>query len=81
MPIYEYECRACGHRFEALVRPPAEAECPACHGTDLEKLISMFAVDSSGTRALGLNAARKKNASVTRDKAHAEAEYERDHRH
>ncbi len=34
MPTYEYECEACGHRFEA--RQPITADplkqCPACRG-------------------------------------------------
>jgi putative FmdB family regulatory protein len=32
MPIYEYECAACGHRFEALQSAGATLlrKCPAC---------------------------------------------------
>lgn len=83
MPIYEYECRACRHRFEALVRLPAAdaVECPACHGTDLEKLISMFAPSSDGTRKMALTSAQRANAKVTRDKAWADYEYDKTHRH
>lgn len=81
MPLHEYTCRACHHRFETLVRASETPECPACHGTDLERLISMFAVDSEGSRTLSLNAARRQNASVTRDKARADYEYDRKHRH
>jgi putative FmdB family regulatory protein len=50
MPIYEYECRGCGHRFEALVRETAPP-CPECQGTDLQRLLSMFAVSSDSTGA------------------------------
>lgn len=34
MPIYEYECRACHHRFEKRQRFDAEpaAICPNCQG-------------------------------------------------
>ena len=83
MPIYEYACRSCSHRFEALVlRAEQEpAACPECHGVDLEKLVSAFAPDSSGTRSQSLNAARRSNARVTRDKAWADLEYDRKHRH
>ncbi len=81
MPIYEYECRGCHHRFEAIVRPGDTPQCPSCGAGDLERLISMFAVDSPGSRKLALNAAQKKNARVTQEKAHADAEYERKHRH
>ena len=34
MPIYEYECGTCGHRFEQIQKfsdPPLEA-CPKCGG-------------------------------------------------
>jgi putative FmdB family regulatory protein len=30
MPIYEFECEACGARFEELVRAGAEATCKEC---------------------------------------------------
>ena len=47
MPLYDYECRACQHRFEALVRttdpPPA---CPTCKSQDLEKLITAASMSS-----------------------------------
>ncbi|HNN92674.1 MAG TPA: zinc ribbon domain-containing protein [Pseudomonadota bacterium] len=45
MPLYEYQCRSCTHRFEELVRASDEApSCPSCAGRDLEKLLSAFAV-------------------------------------
>ena len=55
MPIYEYECSACGHRFEKLIRPssttPAAAlACVSCGGAELRQLLSSFAVDSASTR-------------------------------
>jgi putative FmdB family regulatory protein len=81
MPIHEYSCRACQHQFEALVRGSETPRCPSCSGEDLERLISLFAVDSEGSRALSLSAARRANAKVTRDKAWADYEYERKHRH
>ena len=40
MPIYEYECRACGERFEHLLRGDEKPVCPACGGRKLEKQIS-----------------------------------------
>jgi len=44
MPIYEYRCVDCGGSFEALVsasRP--QAECPSCHGANLNRELSVFA--------------------------------------
>ena len=81
MPIHEYACRTCHHRFETLVRASDTPHCPSCQGADLERLISMFAVNSEGSRTLSLNAARRQNARVTRDKAQADLEYDRTHRH
>ncbi|HEX8556797.1 MAG TPA: zinc ribbon domain-containing protein [Pyrinomonadaceae bacterium] len=44
MPIYEYLCRKCGHRFEKIVRGGAEPDgCPECMGRRLEKQLSVFA--------------------------------------
>ncbi len=44
MPLYDFCCRSCGHRFEALVLGSDRPECPRCAGQDLEKLPSTFAV-------------------------------------
>jgi putative FmdB family regulatory protein len=34
MPIYEFECKSCGHRFDELLKSGAEsAACPEC-GSD-----------------------------------------------
>ena len=81
MPIYEYRCRSCGREFEALVRSGEQASCPGCRSADLERLISMFAVESDGSRQLAIDAARRANARVTREKARADYEYERKHWH
>lgn len=43
MPIYEYACSACGHKFEALVRSGTQPQCPECHSSELDKLLSVFA--------------------------------------
>lgn len=41
MPLYEYQCRACGKRFEELVSAsgPAPA-CPACQSPDVARILS-----------------------------------------
>ena len=43
MPIYEYSCRKCEHRFEALVPGgnAAEVRCPECEGAELDRLIGL----------------------------------------
>ena len=50
MPVYEYECEACGERFDKLVRSmhqdPPRLACPACKGTEVRRLISAPVVHS-----------------------------------
>jgi putative FmdB family regulatory protein len=47
MPLYEYECRACGQHFEYLTRAGQSPACPGCDSRDLQKLLSVFAVNTS----------------------------------
>jgi putative FmdB family regulatory protein len=50
MPLYEYECDACGERFEKIQKfsdPPIET-CPKCGGK-VRKLISSPAIQFKGT--------------------------------
>jgi putative FmdB family regulatory protein len=73
MPIYEYECRGCGHQFEfLLMHSSPKAECPACGGRKLDKKVSLCAVSSETTRNANLKAARKRSAVVQKDKQHEE---------
>ena len=81
MPIYEYECKSCGHQFEQVVLPKSTPACPSCHGKDLERQLSMFAVDSDATRKANLRSGKKHAAKTTRDKLHAEHEAIHHHHH
>ena len=48
MPIFEYRCLDCENQFEKIVlRSSEEAECPSCHSSHAEKLLSAFAVGGS----------------------------------
>ncbi len=50
MPLYEYHCEPCGHRFEQIRRfsdPPLSA-CPKCGGA-VRKLLSSPAIQFKGT--------------------------------
>ena len=42
MPIFDYQCRACGHTFDALQKVGAEAlsDCPECGQPELKKMLS-----------------------------------------
>ena len=52
MPIYEYECRDCGRRLDALrkISDPPLTECPECGRHSLKKLLSAphFRLKGSG---------------------------------
>jgi putative FmdB family regulatory protein len=50
MPLYEYECQACGHRFEKIQKfsDPPIAACPQCGGA-VEKLLSSPAIQFKGS--------------------------------
>jgi len=50
MPLYEYECFVCRHRFERIQRfsdPPA-TECPACGGS-VRRLLGVPALQFKGS--------------------------------
>ena len=51
MPIYEYQCTACGHRFEAVqtMNDKALVNCTVCNEPKLQKLISAPAFHLKGT--------------------------------
>src|SRR5450432_1525065 len=50
MPLYEYRCKACGHRFEKIktYSAPDEKECPVCHA-EVERLISAPSIQFKGS--------------------------------
>jgi putative FmdB family regulatory protein len=49
MPLYEYQCRACDHQFELLVRESTKLECPKCAATELSKQWSVAAVTAASS--------------------------------
>ena len=50
MPLYEYECDACAHRFEKIQKfsDPLEDTCPKCGGP-VHKLMSSPAIQFKGS--------------------------------
>jgi putative FmdB family regulatory protein len=54
MPIFDYECSACGHRFDALQKAGAGAlrKCPGCGKLGLRKLLATpsFQLKGAGWR-------------------------------
>jgi putative FmdB family regulatory protein len=50
MPVYEYECGACGHRFEEWQKMSDKPikTCPKCKAKKVEKLISATSFQLKG---------------------------------
>ena len=45
MPIFEYQCRECGTKFEQLVQSyEADVSCRRCESPRVDRLLSAFAV-------------------------------------
>jgi len=65
MPIYEYECGACGHRMEAIQKISDEPlkDCPNCQKPELKKLISAaaFRLKGGGWYETDFKGGKKKN--------------------
>jgi putative FmdB family regulatory protein len=51
MPIFEYICKECDRRFEALVMGSQKPACPHCHGKKLEQQLSVFAVAGGSSKS------------------------------
>ena len=70
MPIYEYECDACGHHMEALQKfsDPAIAECEACHSQKIKKVISQSTFHLKGTGWYVTDYASKSGSSFSSSK-------------
>lgn len=55
MPIFEYVCQKCHHRFEHLVLGPQRPKCPACASGKLERQVEAFTQGRPAQRPRGLN--------------------------
>ncbi len=51
MPLYEFQCKVCGHRFEKIQKfsDPLPTECPACGEDEVEQMLSAPAVQFKGS--------------------------------
>jgi putative FmdB family regulatory protein len=80
MPIYEYKCRACGHRFEELVRDAITPPCPSCRGSEVERTISLFSAKSDDRSRAAFKTAKQKAAKAQKEATSEElAHYYREH--
>jgi putative FmdB family regulatory protein len=75
VPLYEYECEKCGHRFEKIQKFSDEPikECPKCQG-EVEKVLSAPAVQFKGAGWYVTDYAKKGgNSSATSDSKSSES--------
>src|SRR5438046_8837531 len=74
MPLYEYECDACRHRFEKIQKfsDPLEDTCPTCGGR-VRKLMSSPAIQFKGSGFYITDYAKKEHTAAAKaDTAQAE---------
>lgn len=67
MPIYEYQCKACGHEHEAIqkISDAPLSDCPACNQPELTKKISApgFRLKGGGWYETDFKSGNKKNVA------------------
>ena len=80
MPIFEYACRKCDHKFEELVRGKEKPGCPKCKSKDLEKLLSLPAMKTETTHGLAMRAAKRRDKKQASQNMRNQAEYEAAHK-
>lgn len=81
MPTYEYECKSCGHRFEAMQSMSDDplSDCPEC-GKQVRRIISaglgiifkgsgFYVTDNRGSNGSGSNAETAKSGESKGDSA------------
>lgn len=65
MPIYGYECAACGHEMEALqkISDKPLTDCPVCHQPELKKQLTAagFRLSGSGWYETDFKKEKRKN--------------------
>ena len=67
MPLYEYQCEKCAHRFEVIQKfsdAPIEV-CPKCGGGPVVKLLSSPAIQFKGSGWYITDYARKGESTTT----------------
>jgi putative FmdB family regulatory protein len=75
VPLYEYQCKDCGHRFEKIQKfsDPLVTDCPKCGKQSVEQLLSAPAVQFKGSGWYVTDYASKKSSGKSANGAGAEA--------
>ena len=50
MPIYEYQCLACGAEFEKFLQTPSAVFCASCESDRVSRRLSVVGVKTGGRR-------------------------------
>ncbi len=76
MPIYEFQCNACGHRFDELMRmsDPDPTECPSCHAPQVQRRVTApsFRLAGSGWYETDFKGDKDKKRNLAGGEASAE---------
>lgn len=67
MPIFEFECHACGKPFEELVRSSSAIDgvvCPVCGSPKIKKKLSTFASLKPGGASFSLGSSAAASCST-----------------
>jgi len=77
MPIYEYECQACGHILEAIQKMSDDprVDCPKCRKPELKKQVSApaFRLKGGGWYETDFKTGKKKNIAGDKNESKAAA--------
>jgi putative FmdB family regulatory protein len=72
MPLYDFECAACGERFEELIAAGEAAACPACGEPGARRLYSQVSpparIGLRGPGAAQSNAIRGEREAARRER-------------
>ena len=79
MPIFEYVCKKCDHKFETLVLGGKAPICEKCGALDLERLLSLPYVKSEITKERAMKAAKKRDKAQGTERVQEQLRYERSH--
>jgi putative FmdB family regulatory protein len=79
MPIYEFECEACGARFEELIAASDAVPCPACGFERTRRLLSTVSPPGRQARGAGVRSdeSRRRERESARQERIGEAQKRR----
>ena len=76
MPLYEFQCAKCGHRFEKIQKfsDPDPKKCPECGSAKIERMLAAPAVQFKGSGWYVTDYARKGSAPHSESKSESSSE-------